>query len=381
MGIPLVYISSLGGLGGGETILLTHLLALDGARFSPHVICSAPGALVDELRAHSIPVEIVPFRAPFFERGFLPVASLDFFPRLRRYLRENKIRIVHSNDIEAAYYAAPLAKFLHIPFVWTCHGWWLVERGWKARFVDGFIPHIVTPTRHIKQSLVEINPRLHERITVIPFGVDTVEFAPRPRDPAVREEFLIPDDAPLITLLARFQAVKGHSVLLDAIPQILDACPGARFLFVGGAEFNTGDANATRDAVITRVENDPRLRSAITFAGFRRDIPRLLNATDILVCPSDFETYGMAIVEAMASGVPVVSTSEGGPAETMIDGETGYLVPPRDPHALAARVIQLVTNPDLRAALGLDARRRAVSSLDQGDSARALQALYQQILK
>lgn len=381
MGIPLLYLSSLGGLGGGETILLTHLLALDRGQFSPHVICSAPGALVDELRAHSIPVDVIPFRAPYFERGFVPVASLDFFPRLRRFLRANKIRIVHSNDIEAAYYAAPVARLQRLPFVWTCHGWWLVERGWKARFVDSFIPHIVTPTRRIKQSLVEINPRLQERITVIPFGVDTVEFAPRPRDPAVRAEFSIPGDAPLITLLARFQAVKGHAVLLNAVPQILDVCPGARFLFVGDAEFNTGDANATRDAVFTRVGNDPRLRAAITFAGFRRDIPRLLNATDILVCPSDFETYGMAIVEAMASGVPVVSTSEGGPAETMSDGETGYLVPPRDPHALAARLIQLIANPDLRAVFGKNGRAQVNRSFAQSDSVRALQTLYQNILK
>jgi glycosyltransferase involved in cell wall biosynthesis len=368
-------------LGGGETILLTHLLALDRAQFSPHVICSAPGGLVDELRAHSIPVEVISFRAPYFERGFLPVASLAFFPYLRRYLHANRIRIVHSNDIEAAYYAAPLAKLLRLPFVWTCHGWWLVERGWKSRFVAGFIPHIVTPTLHIKQSLVEINPRLQERITVIPFGVDTVEFAPRPRDPAVRAEFSIPDDAPLIVMLARFQAVKGHAVLLDAIPQILDACPGARFLFVGDAEFNTGDANATREAVTARVQKDPRLRAATTFAGFRRDIPRLLNATDILVCPSDFETYGMAIVEAMASGVPVVCTSEGGPSETMIDGETGYLVPPRDPHALAARVIQLAANPDLRAAFGKNGRARVDRFFAQSGSVRALQTLYQNILK
>jgi glycosyltransferase involved in cell wall biosynthesis len=197
----------------------------------------------------------------------------------------------------------------------------------------------------------------------------------------VRAEFSFPEDALLITLLARFQAVKGHAVLLDAIPRILDACPGARFLFVGDAEFDTADANTTRDAVYARVENDSRLRAAIAFAGFRRDIPRLLNTTDILVCPSDFETYGMAIVEAMASGVPVVSTSVGGPSETVREGETGFLVPPGDPETLSARILQLAAQPEQRQEFGRRARARAERLYALGSSARALAELYQAILK
>lgn len=381
MPIRILYLSYLGGLGGGETLLLTHILALDRTRFSPYVICGTDGALVTELCQHDIPVTVLPFRLPYFWRGVLPILSLGFYPRLFSFLRAQKIQLLHCNDFESALYAAPLAKLLRIPIVWTCHGWWMVERGWKSAFVENFCPHILTPTRHIQQTLIAINPRLANEIRVLPFGVDTDNFTPRPRDASVRAEFGITADAPLLTLLARFQTVKGHMNLLDAIPQILDTFPTARFLLVGDAEFGTSDAHTTRTQIYARVEHDARLQAAIVFAGFRRDIPRILNTTDILVSPSQFETYGMAILEAMACGVPVVSTNVGGPSETIVDGETGILVPPENPAALANGVLALLENAARRKQLGQNARARVEQSFSLRASAQAMQAYYQDMLR
>ncbi len=381
MSKPILYLARLGGLGGGETTLLANLRALDRAQFSPRVICGRDGPLAAELRAQNIPVEVIPFRAPYFKRGVFPVLSLALVPRLLASWRARPIALLHCNDLEAAYYGAPLAKCLRIPTVWTCHGWWMMERGWKSAFVEKFLDAIVTPTQHIKQTLLDINPRLLERIRVIPFGVDTREFSPQPRDESARAEFQIGRDAPLVTILARFQSVKGHAVFLDAAPHILDAFPTARFLFVGGAEFNTRDAQETRDEIYARVAAHERLRAAVVFAGFRRDIPRLLNASDLLVCPSWFETFGMALVEAMACGVPVVSTNVGGPSETVINGETGFLVPPRDPNALGARVNQLLADSALRKNFGIHARARVEKHFALDKSVDALQTLYREILK
>lgn len=374
-----LYLSHLGGLGGGETVLLSHLLALDRNEFSPSVICGKDGRLVRELRAQHIPVEVVSFRVPYFWRGFLPRLSPLFYPRLFSYLRAQQIDLIHCNDFESSYYAAPLAKLLHIPLLWTCHGWWMVERGWKSAFAEKLIPHIMTPTQQLEQALSEINPHLSDRITIIPFGVDTAEFAPRPPEVSLRAEFGVAEDAPLLTMLARFQAVKGHAVLLDAAPQILDAFPNARFLLVGGAEFGTADSKRTRTAVNARVKGDARLRAAVVFAGFRRDIARILNATDVLVSPSEFETYGMAILEAMACGVPVVSTNVGGPTETMVDGGTGFLVE-QDADALAKGVIDLLKNPTRRKEMGQKARARVERFFSLRESAQAMQVLYRDML-
>ncbi len=376
----ILYLSSLGGLGGGESTLLADVAALDRAQFAPHVICAQKGALVDALRESNVPVQVMPFALPYFKNGLLPVVSLPFFFQLFAYARRERIALLHGNDLETIYYAAPIARILRVPLVWTCHAWWSVERGWKMTFVEKFVTHILTPTQFVAQCLADANARLRERVTVLPFGVDTREFAPAAREERVRAEFQIAPDAPLVILLARFQSVKGHVTLLDAAPQILDAFPRTRFLCVGDVEFNTADANATREMIYARVNADERLRRAVVFAGFRRDIARLLNASDVLVCPSDFESFGMANVEALACGVPVVSTNFGGPTETLMDGETGFLIPPRDPAALAARVNQLLGDAALRARMGAHGRARVLAHFALDARIQHLQRLYAQLL-
>ncbi len=376
----ILYLSFLGGLGGGESTLLADIAALDRAQFAPYVLCAQDGAFVDALRALAAPVQVTPFALPYFKYGFLPIVSLPFFFQLYAYARQQRVDLIHCNDLETVYYAGPVARGLGIPVVWTCHAWWSVERGWKMTFVEKFVARILTPTRDMAQCLADANPRLRERITILPFGVDTNEFAPLPRNETLRAEFGIAPDAPLVTLLARFQSVKGHATMLDAAPTILDAFPRARFLFVGDAEFHTADANATRELIYARINADERLRRAVALAGFRRDIARLLNASDVLVCPSDFESFGVANVEAMACGVPVVSTNVGGPAETLVDGETGFLIPPRDPAALAARVNQLLGDDALRARMGANGRTRVMEHFALDARVRQLYAVYVQVL-
>ncbi len=372
----ILYLSYLGGLGGGESSLLSHILALSRDEFAPRVICGTPGAFVDALRAHHIPVDVISFQLPYFKQGFLPTASVDFFARLGAYLGNHSIALIHCSDPESAYYAAPVARLTGIPVVWTAWGWWQAERGWKSTFYEKMLARIVTPTEHIRRCLVEVNPRLQDKITVVPFGVDTHEFSPGARDAGLLREFGVEPNAPIVTVLARFQSVKGHTNFLDAAPTILDAIPNARFMFVGDAAFGTHDANETREMVRARVENDSRLRAAVVFCGFRTDVARFLRLTDVLVCPSDFESYGMTNIEAMACAVPVVSTNVGGPSETIVDGTTGFLVPPNDPNALAARVIPLLRDETMRREIGARGRQRVERMYDLSHSAARLEQVY-----
>lgn len=376
----ILYLSFLGGLGGGESTLLADIAALDRAQFAPQVICAEPGAFVDALREKSVPVRVMPFALPYFKYGWLPIVSLPFLPQLAAHARRERVDLIHCNDLETTYYAGLAARLSGIPVVWTCHGWWSVERGWKTTFVEKSVARILAPTRYLEQCLEDANPRLRDRITVLPFGVDTKEYAPAARDERVRAEFRIPRDTPLVTMLARFQSVKGHATLLDAAPLILDAFPQTRFLLVGDREFHTADARSTREMVLARVSGDERLHRATVLAGFRRDISQILNASDVLVCPSDFESFGVANIEAMACGVPVVSTNVGGPAETLLDGETGFLVPPRDPAALAARVKTLLADPSLRQRMGANGRARVLEHFALDTHMKQLQEVYAQLL-
>ncbi len=380
MPVPVLHLSYLGGLGGGEAIWLAQLPALDRRLWEPRVVCGNPGAFVDELVAARIPVDVIPYRLPFFLKGVLPRLSLSFLPVLYRYLRTHRIQLLHVKDPQSAFYAAPLARRLGIPVLWTCTSWWHAERGWKSTFYEHFFTRILTCTQLIKQELVKTNPRLAAKIAVLPSGVDVNVFARGPRDETVRDELGIPRDAPVVILLARFQHVKGHEYFLDAALQTLDACPETRFLIVGDNAFATTEAETYKRAILERISNDPRLRRHVVLAGFRRDIPRLLNASDVLACPSLFETYGMANIEAMACGVPVVSTNVGGPSETIVDGETGFLVPPRDPGALSQRMIQLLGDPALRQQMGTQGRRRVLEHYALADDVARLERVYREAL-
>lgn len=380
MPTPILYLSSLGGLGGGESILLTHLPRLDRAAFEPRVICGTSGAFVDELRAQYIPVEVIPFQLPYLRAGWLPTLTFSFVPRLARYVRQHGIRLIHCNDPESAYYAAPLARVLSIPLVWTCHGWWTIERGWKARFHQLLTTRIIVPTHQLKRTLGEINTSLRAKTTVVSFGVDTARFSPGARDTALDAELGLEPDHLRVTILARFQPVKGHEYLLRAAPRILNAFPQTRFLLVGDNVFETREGAAYKREILEMINADERLKASVLFVGYRRDVPRLLRATDVLVCPSLFESYGVALLEAMACAVPVVSTNVGGPSETIVEGETGCLISPRDPDALAARVCELLGNPARRHTLGTNGRRRVETNYNLTNTVAQLELIYRQLL-
>jgi len=140
--------------------------------------------------------------------------------------------------------------------------------------------------------------------------------------------------------------------------------PQARFLIVGDNVLDGAAGDRHKAAILAAVEDNPDLKRSVIFTGFSPDLVPILRATDILVCASDFESFGMAHLEAMACAVPVVSTNVGGPAETVLDGETGLLVPPRDPEALAAAVRRLLADPGLRARMGAAGRAHVLARLD-----------------
>jgi len=381
MSVRVLHISYLGGLGGGETIWLSLLRALDRRAWEPLVLCGTRGAFVDELRAAEIPVTVMPYRPPHFKHGWLPTGTFSAMPRLWRVMRAQRVGLVHVKDPESAFYAAPVARALNIPVIWTCSAWWHAERGWKSKFYQEFFTRIITYTEITKRALAATNARLGEKIVVMPSGVDAHEFAPGPRDETLLAELGVPRNARVVTLLARFQAVKGHEYFLHAARAILQTFPETRFVLVGDNAFARADADAYKRAMLDFVTQDKCLRARAVFAGFRRDIPRVLRATDVLVCPSLFETYGMANLEAMACGVPVVSVNVGGPAETVVDGETGFLVPPRDAPAIAARVMQLLADEGLRQRLGKRARQRVLENYTLEKNVARLQDVYRDAVR
>ena len=135
-----------------------------------------------------------------------------------------------------------------------------------------------------------------------------------------------------------------------------------------------------RDEILANARESAALRDRLQYLGFRSDVETVYAAADVFVCPSDFESYGMANLEAMSCGKPVVSTRRGGPSETIVEGVTGFLVDPGDADALAARVLRLLRDETLRQSLGAAGREHVKRLFSIEAEAAAHSAIFERLL-
>jgi glycosyltransferase involved in cell wall biosynthesis len=164
---------------------------------------------------------------------------------------------------------------------------------------------------------------------------------------------------------------KGHSVAISALPQILEAVPEFKLVFAGEGPLE----EMLRDEAEALGVGD-----AVVFAGFRRDVPALLRASRLLLLPSDIECLPLVILEAMASGLPVVASDVGGISEAIEDSVTGFLIRPRDVDGLAGAVMQVLESPDGGAAMGEAGRRKVEREFALEATIAAVIDLYEELV-
>jgi len=196
---------------------------------------------------------------------------------------------------------------------------------------------------------------------VIHHGIDLKQFQFREEDRhAVRAELGIRPDAKVIGIIGRLQIGKGYLEFLQMARRVKGAHPDARFLIVGPAT-----RGETKEAgLILGKIREWDLQDCVIRTGFRADIPRVLSAMDLFVFPSHAEAFGLVLIEAMAVGLPIVSSSCDGVLDIVHHGETGWLVPPRDVTQLTEAVLALLQDEQKRKAFGEAGRRRAESCFD-----------------
>ncbi len=206
-----------------------------------------------------------------------------------------------------------------------------------------------------------------QRTAVVPCGVDLDRFTPNgPRAPR--------NDRHRILSLGRLVERKGVETIIRALPEV----PGAELVIAGGGDA-IADAELTR---LTSVAHTCGVRDRVHLAGqiARKDVPALLRSADVVVSVPWYEPFGMVPLEAMACGVPVVASAVGGHLDTVLDGRTGALVPPRDPAALAQRLRELLADPARLVALGSAAATRVRSRYGWDRIAAEMELLYRRVL-
>lgn len=220
-----------------------------------------------------------------------------------------------------------------------------------------------------------------ERTHVVYNGVDTQRFSPDQDGTETRRRYGIGEKDVVFLCPRRLEKKNGVTYWVEAIPEIVRQTPNTcRFLFVG--DYVVNDPYSARTEVLAAIRALD-MGDRIIFAGAvaPADMPTVVAASDVVVLPSLQEATSIAGLEAMASGKPLVGTNVGGIPTILADGETGFLVPPREPAALAAAALRLLAEPSLRHRLGANARTRAVAEFGWDRVGGRTIEVYRQVLE
>ena len=290
----------------------------------------------------------------------VPFAPADYIsPRsarlLRRQLNLFDVRIVHSHYSKDLWILCPaLIGNAAVPLILTKHvGTRRAKTDALHRLIYSRVDRILAISSVIERNVRATHPIDPERVTLLHHGIAIDDFTrDSERRRRIREEFGLGNDQLLIGIVGRLQEGKGHLEFLHMAAKIAVRWPRTRFLVVGAP--TRGEADRARP--IYRLAARLELGQRVIFTGYRSDVPGILSALDIFAFPSHAEAFGLAVIEAMAAGVPVIASRCDGVLDIVRDGETGLLVEPRDAAQLTGAVDRLLRDEGLRARLGHEGR-------------------------
>jgi glycosyltransferase involved in cell wall biosynthesis len=328
---------------------LKHFLVplMRGLRARGHEVIGvcADGGLLAGVRAEGFRIEALPLA-----RSLSPAAQLRAFLALYRLFRREKPDLVHAHMPISGFLARLAARAAGVPRVaYTCHGFLFNQPGpWPRRaaslameFVAGRITDVFM-TVSSEEAADARRLRVFAAPVAIGNGRDPAVFHPDPAArKAMRETLCVPEDRVVITAVSRLVRHKGYPELLAAMRGV-----PAELWVVG--ERLPSDHGEDMEPYFAACGLGDRLRRL----GYRSDVPAILAASDIFVLPSHFEGLPMSVIEAMLCGLPVVATEIRGPREQVVEGETGFLVPPGQVGRLEAALMLLAADASLRQRMG-----------------------------
>ena len=267
------------------------------------------------------------------------------------------VDVIHAHLTNAHLLAALVGRLTMRPVLATIHGRQLGVADLEAHRLADTHVNTVCRSSELHALGLGVDP---SRLSCIPNGVDTQRFRPGERSIALRRELLGPAadnaaDEPLVGFVGRLSPEKGPEVFVRAALMLRDRLPTARFVIVGDGPL--------RESMQAMVEQY-RLSDRLHFAGVRDDMPAVYRELDLVVSTSHSEAMPLAIMEAMASGVPVVATRVGGVPDLIEQGGCGWLCEPGNFDSVASRIAALIEQPAERRRMGRRARERVVQRFD-----------------
>jgi len=368
---------------GGPAFHATLLTErLDPARYDSVLVAGSEGPSEGNylaLRGRSLEGLVVLSALGREIRGWPDVVALV---QLIRLIRRVCPQIVHTHTAKAGTLGRLAAWLARVPvIVHTYHGhvfhgyfspaktrlFLAIER-WLARRTD----RLLTVSETVRSELLSLGIGTPEKLVVVPLGLDLEPFAGAGGlRGQLRGELGLGEDALLVGIVARLVPIKAHEVFLAAAARVIRKVPQSQFLVVG---------DGTRRAELETLAGRLGLEDRVRFLGWRRDLDRIYADLDLVALTSRNEGSPVSLIEAMASGRPVVATRVGGVPDLVEDGVMGYLVPPDDPEALAEAMVTLLADPDRRQAMGQAGRKRVIPAFSAERLLGDMDRLYAELL-
>lgn len=359
---------------GPANSLLTLLDHLPRERYDSSVGLRESGSLADEIGGRKIACFFLSLPKPtgwnavrFCFRMPLAIAKLVVF------VRRNKVDLIHVHQSQSLW-GLIAGRLCGVPVVF--HAREIVGNRAYKRLLLALSTRVIAISGAVRDHLVKgLRPGSKNKIAVVYNAVDLDRFDPGKIDRGVRREFAVPEQSPLVLMVSKLIALKGHLDFIEACRLLAARFPGAVFMIVGG-ELPGHERYARR---VRRAVIDAGLQKRMRLVGFRRDIERFLAAADLVVQPSTCEEgLGRVIIEAMGLAKPVVATVVGGIPEVVVHSVTGYLVPKNDPASLAEAIAALLDDEELRREFGQAGARRAREVFAVCGQVEAISRIYEQ---
>lgn len=363
-------------VGGAEVLLLNLFRNFDPAVVRPRLLClKEAGSIAPDFEAAGVPVDII---------GRSGRYDMRTVPRLVRWLRHDRtdVLLVTHLHLAALTLGRVAARLAGVPSVVAPHGMdSLAFTGVRC------LPRHDVETLFLSDALVLVAPsqgsylRREEgvgrfpwrriREVVIPNGIPLPPVATAADRDWARAELGLDEQDLVVGIVARLEPEKAHEVAFHAIAKLAPANPRLRLVVVG---------EGARAAELRALAEQLDLSAQVRFTGLRRDVPRLLPAFDVACLTSRYECAPLAVIEAMAAGVPVVTADVGAVRDMVTDGVEGYVVPPGDVGAFADRIARLAGDADLRKRLGAHGRDRAERDFDIEHTVAGFQRLLSSLV-
>ena len=383
----ILYYEPTSGFGGSSRCLLLWLKNLDKQKYNAMVAVHFNGPAIQEIKKLGIETVNIPYKQLFPENNFPMFAYLILLLNfiifyipvtlfLRKIISKHKISVVHLNAKVIAVIPGIIAAHMgRTPCICHLHDIKKPVRRERffARWIDCFI--VLTETA---RKLYEKEYR-GKRIELICNGIDLDSYRITTNVDKLKQEFGIEAIDKIVGIVGRLVEGKGFQDFLNAAKIISSKMVNIKFMIVGSA---MGQDKAYENN-LKHLVGKLNLEQKVFFTGWREDVREIMSIFDVLVQASSTfrEGFPLVCIEGMAENKPLVVTNIPGPSEIVIDGVTGYIIPPSNPERLAEAIIKIISDESLARAMGVEGRKRVVEYFDINKIVDKIQSIYKILIK